>query len=341
MKAATGIGALALGLALGLGAQQAAAGLELCNGTDIQHSVAIGYKSGDLWVSEGWWTIAPGACATPVTGDLSLRYYYFRAEASGHEFLDEGYAFCTQSAAFTIEGDENCAARGYEQEMFRQIDTGEARHFTYTFGPSVSPVSGAAPQNKTSQDNTLDWGASYSSDTAIFQECALDGGGVHYCSFHDAGMKFYVYDNGKTPAGIFAAMSGYRPGAPIAVRGEIQETYHTAVSVSLQSMQSRAYNPWDDMLRMMQGSWTDPYDTEAQFDITGSEMVTYYQGKFLGREYLSMSDTCEGMEGHHFLLRKEEGSGDIYCFIFEELNDQGFVLTYLPRGNSHYFIRLD
>jgi len=335
METATGLRALTLGLVLGLGAQQAAAGLELCNGTNVRHSVAIGYKSGETWVSEGWWNIEPGACATPVGGELKLRFYYFRAEAAGHAFVDEDYAFCTQSAAFTIEGDETCAARGYEQKMFRQIDTGEARHFTYTFGPSVSPASSPAPQDQPGQ-----WGEPYFSATAIFQECAI-GGGMPQCSFHADGTKFYVYDEGRTPEGIMAALRGYLPGTPIEVSGDLEAVYDTSAEVVLRGLRPRAYNRWDSMLRMMQGSWTDPNDIDTQFDITGSEMETSYQGKFLGREYLSMSDSCEGMTGQDFLLRREEESGDIYCFTFQELSEERFVLTYLPRGNSHYFVRLD
>lgn len=335
METARGIGALALGLMLGLGAQQAAAGLQLCNGTDTRQSVAIGYKSGDIWVSEGWWNIEPGGCVTPVSGDLQLRYYYFRAEAKGHDFLDEDYAFCTQSAAFTIEGDENCAARGYEQKMFRQIDTGEARDFIFTFGPSISPVSSPAPQDQPGQ-----WGEPYFSATAVFQGCAA-GGGMPHCSFHSDGTKFYVYDDGRTPEAVMATLRGYLPGAPIEVSGDLETVYDTSAEVVLRRVGPRSYNSWDSTLSMMQGAWTDPEDYKVQYNILGSELENYYDGKFLGREYLSMSDSCEGLPGGNFLVRREEETGDIYCYTVEELSEQRFVLMYLPRGNFHYFVRLD
>lgn len=320
--------------ALGFGPGAAMAGLTLCNEADVRHAVAVGYKSGDQWVSEGWWNIAPGACATAVGGDLMQRYYYFRAEAAGHDFLDENYAFCTQPAAFTIEGDEACAARGYEQEMFRQIDTGEARDFTYRFGLSVSPVSDAAPLG-----NAGEWGEPYSTATAIFQGCG-DGDGGPYCSFHDGGTKFYVYDDGRTPGAVMTALRGYLPGAPIEVSGDLEAVYDTSAAVVLRHVSPRAHNSWDNTLGAMQGGWYDPQDMKAQYNILGSEMETYYDGSFLGREYMSMSDSCEGREGQ-FLVRREEETGEIYCFSVEEVSEMRFVLMYLPRGNFHYFNRLD
>lgn len=321
-------------LALGLAPGAALAGLTLCNDADVRHAVAVGYKSGDRWVSEGWWNIDPGACATAVGGDLTMRYYYFRAEAAGHDFLDEDYAFCTQSAAFTIEGDESCAARGFEQKMFRQIDTGEARNFTYRFGPSVSPVSGVAPQGDAGQ-----WGEPYSTATAVFQDCGTGDGGP-YCSFHDGGTKFFVYDDGRTPAAVMSALRGYLPGTPIAVSGDLEAIYDTSAAVVLRGVSSRAPTVWDSTLGMMQGGWYDPEDMKAQYTILGSEMETYYDGSYLGREYLSQTDICEGREGS-FLMRREEETGEVYCFSLEELSELRFVLMYLPRGNFHYFNRLD
>ena len=58
-------------LALGL-AGTAEAGLEICNNTSLEQTVAIGYKGDTDWTSEGWWNIAPGACSTLVDGDLQF-----------------------------------------------------------------------------------------------------------------------------------------------------------------------------------------------------------------------------------------------------------------------------
>ena len=102
----------------------AQAGLTICNKTGYTQGVSIGYKSGSNWVSEGWWNIDSGGCATVVNGALKNRYYYYRAEIDGGPFTGEGYMFCTTPAEYTIIGDGNCRGRGYDRENFSQIDTG-------------------------------------------------------------------------------------------------------------------------------------------------------------------------------------------------------------------------
>ena len=57
-----------------VGVSPAWAGLEICNDTSAAHSVAIGYKSNDQWVSEGWWTIPANECRSPIGTDLASRY---------------------------------------------------------------------------------------------------------------------------------------------------------------------------------------------------------------------------------------------------------------------------
>ena len=63
-------------LILGVGIPAAAqAELKFCNKTKDQVNVAVGYKVGEDWTSEGWWTIEPGSCKVPVGGVLKNRYY--------------------------------------------------------------------------------------------------------------------------------------------------------------------------------------------------------------------------------------------------------------------------
>ncbi len=121
----------------GFAVSPAWAGLEICNHTDVHRSVAIGYAKDSEWVSEGWWNLDPGQCATPVAGDLGQRYYYYRAETEDGSFPGEGYTFCTEPGAFTIVGDEGCEDRGYTTEDFREIDTGEV---ATTFAHAITDV---------------------------------------------------------------------------------------------------------------------------------------------------------------------------------------------------------
>ncbi len=114
-------------------ANPAQAELQICNETEYTQSVSIGYKGDEDWTSEGWWNIEPGDCATPVQGDLKNRFYYYRAEIDGGDFAGQGYSFCTDPSEYTIVGDTDCEARGYETEDFREIDTGEtATEFVFT-----------------------------------------------------------------------------------------------------------------------------------------------------------------------------------------------------------------
>lgn len=96
------------------------AGMEFCNRTTETISIAIGYKSGSDWVSEGWWNIYPGECKTVKSGYLPNSYYYYRATSSSGSWEDD-YYFCTQSQAFTIYGDDNCSSRGYSRKGFIQL----------------------------------------------------------------------------------------------------------------------------------------------------------------------------------------------------------------------------
>lgn len=117
-------------------ASAAQAELKICNDTRFVQGISIGYKSGNNWISEGWWNIDPGSCANVVGGDLQNRYYYYRAEIDGGPFDGENYLFCTTPAEYTIVGDNNCGARGYDRESFREIDTGpSATSYTLTLIP--------------------------------------------------------------------------------------------------------------------------------------------------------------------------------------------------------------
>jgi uncharacterized membrane protein len=115
--------ALAFGCAMA-GAAPALAELRICNDTGVPQSVAVGYRSGEGWASEGWWTIGQGQCKIVLGGELDQQYYFYRSEADDWTFVGQGYFFCTSATEFTIAGPRDCAARGYERREFRVIDTG-------------------------------------------------------------------------------------------------------------------------------------------------------------------------------------------------------------------------
>ncbi len=144
---------LRLTAAFALLATPALADLNFCNETDAVVSIAVGYKDGGTWTSEGWWNPGPGDCVTPVGGDLTNRYYYYRVQSDDIDFPTENYSFCTTSRAFTIVGDENCEARGFTTANFNELDTGDARDWTV----SLTASGGAAqPERGSSGAGRLD-----------------------------------------------------------------------------------------------------------------------------------------------------------------------------------------
>jgi len=105
--------------------------LRLCNQTPVQVGIAIGYKADDSWISEGWWNLDAESCTIVVDGPLPSRYYYLYALD-----YEEGGAWggtvymCTHAKEFTIEGTQNCVARGYERRGFVEVDTGDQLSWT-------------------------------------------------------------------------------------------------------------------------------------------------------------------------------------------------------------------
>jgi len=119
---------LVLTLVAGLPAQ---AGLTVCNKAKSPATVALGRFDGRDWASQGWWTIAPGACAGVIKTKLDARYYYLYGSDAEAGIWDGSTSFCVSSkAGFAISGRGNCAARGYDRKRFFRIDTGNDLNHT-------------------------------------------------------------------------------------------------------------------------------------------------------------------------------------------------------------------
>jgi uncharacterized membrane protein len=112
-------------------ATPAAADFRICNVTKSRVGVALGYKDGEGWATEGWWNVTAGNCETLLRGNLAARFYYIYAvdydrggEWSGQAFM------CTRDKEFTIRGTGDCLARGYDRTGFFEVDTGEQQTWT-------------------------------------------------------------------------------------------------------------------------------------------------------------------------------------------------------------------
>jgi len=139
-------------------------GLRFCNDTTDIQSVSVGYEGADGWTSEGWWNVDPDGCTNVLPGPLQKQYYYYRAEVDGGEFDGENYTFCTTPEAYTIVGDSDCEARGYDAEKFREINVGSgitAYTLTLVAPPGSKPDSGDTGRttNETAVDDMSDVGA--------------------------------------------------------------------------------------------------------------------------------------------------------------------------------------
>ncbi|MDI4664051.1 DUF1036 domain-containing protein [Xanthobacter autotrophicus] len=112
-------------------ATPAAAEFRLCNRTQSRIGVALGYKDGEIWTTEGWWNVAANSCETLMRGDLQARFYYLYAVDydQGGEWAGKAY-MCTREKEFTIKSAEDCLARGFDRTGFFEVDTQEQKAWT-------------------------------------------------------------------------------------------------------------------------------------------------------------------------------------------------------------------
>jgi uncharacterized membrane protein len=109
----------------------ARADFRVCNNTQSRVGIAAGYHDGQGWVTEGWFNLRANRCDVILKGDLTASYYYVHAidydrggEWGGTSIM------CTREKEFTIKGNENCLARGFDRAGFFEINTGQQRSWT-------------------------------------------------------------------------------------------------------------------------------------------------------------------------------------------------------------------
>jgi len=107
------------------------ADFRVCNRTQSRVGVAVGYKDGEGWTTEGWWNVPAGSCETLMRGPLVARFYYVYAldYDQGGEWAGKAF-MCSREREFTIKGITNCLARGYDRTGFFEVDTSEQKNWT-------------------------------------------------------------------------------------------------------------------------------------------------------------------------------------------------------------------
>lgn len=335
------------------------ADLEICNEADDSVSLAIAYAKGDNWVSRGWWNIPAGSCQSPLQGDLENRYYYYQATVYGTPLATGNYMFCTTPDIFTIRGDSNCEQRGYNQSGFAKLDTGKtARSYTLTLrgpaqaqkntsrlkkSPTPAPVVAPTPPPGTAapadQTTPGTFGEPYA-EAAIMQGCTIET--ERSCSFHASGTQFFVTEDWRTPNFVFDLMQQLTPGTPIFVEGDLVALYDRTADVVLRNVTTRPWSTNDRILNTLQGTWYSVADPAARFNVLGAERDNSYDDVPTSRDYLSLSDWCDGFEGGGPYLRAmDEETGEGTCYSIERITDLKLELMHLPRGNILLYRSLD
>ena len=127
-----GIFAVVMCAVAALTSAPASADFQVCNQSGEHISVAIAYydSSTDSILSEGWWNIDSGDCKTPVSGDLSDKYYYLYAESDQHTWTGSQSLCLNPVHKFTFyDADTTC---DYSWMHFFRVDTGDAVSYTHT-----------------------------------------------------------------------------------------------------------------------------------------------------------------------------------------------------------------
>ncbi len=111
-------------------ASPAYADLRICNATQSQVGVGIGYRAKIGWITEGWWHIERLTCKTLIGGPLSSRFYYLYAEDAESDGRWNGpVTMCVAEKEFKIAGVADCVARGFQRAGFQEYDTGEQKNW--------------------------------------------------------------------------------------------------------------------------------------------------------------------------------------------------------------------
>lgn len=127
---------------------QESIGLTVCNDTEDQTWLALGYREDGSWQSRGWWSINAGNCIRPWSKNIQGAEMHIYAQKNnqsenGEEGRDEKgkeeeislqtlnvpagvtSKFCIAEAKFSALGREYCADQGYVSDNFRPVITDE------------------------------------------------------------------------------------------------------------------------------------------------------------------------------------------------------------------------
>lgn len=107
------------------------ADLRVCNKTRVLINLAVGANDGAEFSTEGWWTVTPGSCATPIKGPLKGRFVYLYAtDIDAADVLKGAVSMCIDRGKFKVFGIDDCWRRGLQAVNFAEIDTLDSADWT-------------------------------------------------------------------------------------------------------------------------------------------------------------------------------------------------------------------
>jgi len=123
---------LAILATLSAAPHSALAQFRVCNQTLNLFNVAIGYPvEGDLFKTEGWWTLAANSCTSPIKEKLTFSYYYvYGTDIYGEPAITGSTEMCVAARQFTIADRKDCWVRGFQQVPFLEVNTKNAESWT-------------------------------------------------------------------------------------------------------------------------------------------------------------------------------------------------------------------
>ncbi len=324
-----------------LGLQAAHAEFKVCNDSGVSRSLAIGYGKEGSWTSEGWWVIGAGDCKVVIDGPLKNRYIYWRATAVGEDFPDDNYMFCTKADPFTIEGADDCAARGYRKDGFRVADTGtkdpdytlilthdNSGQKTAAAAPDPAPkatVKAPAPDAKPKPPKkpatapsrpkgftgpvpasgpafTPGQGGAAFTRSALMQGCGPSDGGVT-CRLYADGWLYIVTQNAITPREIIDTLFALPPNTPVQITGESVAEDEGAAEVNLSQIEPGPPDPKAVLRAGLQGKWVSLEDPQSRITVHGSELTDFYGAEKVATSVLTVDSACaDGSAGGDTVL---------------------------------------
>ncbi len=115
-------------------------GFFFCNATQLPIWAAIAQTDEeDGYRSTGWWRMEGSECAKVLRGELpSNQYYVYGVMDLGDRDIPLAGGenkFCVTNVQFDAAGDIDCNEAGFEDAMFRKVEIGGEKAWTYQFTP--------------------------------------------------------------------------------------------------------------------------------------------------------------------------------------------------------------